>query len=274
MALVDNKKTPPKSLADISGKRFGSLVAQYPVFDGTRWRWHCVCDCGNTKDVIPPDLKRGMVKSCGCYRREFRKVDLTGLRFGRLTVLNVAKDDMKHHGQRWLCQCDCGKKIITRGDGLQSGHTKSCGCDNKRRTTHNESNTKLYSVWVEMKQRCENPNSDAYKYYGGRGIKVCDEWQDFEPFYKWAMENGYSTGLTIDRIDNNGGYSPSNCRWTTRLFQMSNRRNTVFLEYAGMRHTIREWCDITGKSYKKVYAEYQRGIPLEKNVRLKNTEWL
>ena len=172
MALVEEKdkckkenRVPPKSLSDISGNRYGRLVAEYPVFDGTRWRWHCKCDCGKSKDVIPPDLKRGMVKSCGCFRIDFRKKDLTGMRFNHLTVLRVADDDMKHHGQRWVCKCDCGKEVVIRCDGLQSGHTRSCGCENKRRETHGRSKTKLFKTWTAMKQRCQNVNCNHYKNY-------------------------------------------------------------------------------------------------------------
>ena len=260
-------------LDDLTGRRFGKLVAQYSFHDGERWRWHCVCDCGNTKDVIPPDLKRGMVKSCGCYRREFRKVDLTGKRFEHLTVIKAADDDMKHHGQKWICRCDCGNEVIVRSDGLQSGHTKSCGCFNKRRTTHGKSKTKLFKVWTEMKQRCFNPNAEEYDRYGGRGITVCEEWKSFEPFYEWAVANGYAEGLQIDRIDNDGDYCPENCRWTTRKVQMSNRRNTVYLEHEGAQHTIREWCDITGKTYREVYREYCTAIPTGPQTRTKVTAW-
>lgn len=247
-------------LEDLSGQRFGRLVAQYPVHDGTRWRWHCQCDCGNTKDVIPHDLKRGMVKSCGCYRRDFRKRDLTGQRFGRLTVLGVAEDDMKHHGQRWLCQCDCGNTVIVRCDGLVSGHTKGCGCENARRTTHGKADTKLFKVWTGMKQRCFNPKDHAYPNYGGRGITICAEWSnDFSAFYAWSMANGYKEGLSIDRMDVNGSYCPENCRWVTPLTQMNNTRRTVYIEYNGERTTIGNLARRYGLPYRVVYERYRSG---------------
>lgn len=252
-------------LEDLSGQRFGRLVAQYPVHDGTRWRWHCQCDCGNTKDVTPPDLKRGMVKSCGCYRRDFRKHDLAGQRFGRLTVLGVAEDDMKHHGQRWLCQCDCGNTVIVRSDGLVSGHTKGCGCENARRTTHGKADTKLFKVWTGMKQRCFNPKDYAYPNYGGRGVTICAEWSnDFSTFYEWSVTHGYKEGLSIDRIDVNGNYCPENCRWATPLQQMRNRRNTVYLEFEGSRHSLTEWSEITGIKRDTLDGRYRKGWPTER----------
>ena len=232
----------------IIGLRFGKLVVENIYRKDGKPFAHCVCDCGNTKEVYVPDLKRGMTKSCGCYRRDFRKVDLTGQRFNHLTVIRTADDDMKHHGQKWICRCDCGNEVTIRMDGLQSGHVKSCGCINRRRTTHGQAKTKLFKVWTSMKQRCQNPNDTRYKDYGARGITVCSEWQEFEPFYKWAFANGYEQNLTIDRVDNNGNYCPENCRWTTRKVQMSNRRNTVYLEYCGESKSISEWSSITGIS--------------------------
>lgn len=251
-------------LEDLSGQRFGRLVAQYPFHDGTRWRWHCQCDCGNTKDVIPPDLKRGMVKSCGCYRREFRKRDLTGQRFGRLTVLGIAEDDMKHHGQRWLCRCDCGNTVIVRSDGLVSGHTKGCGCENARRTTHGKADTKLFKVWTGMKQRCYNPIDHAYKDYGGRGIAVCDEWKnDFGAFYEWAVKSGYSDGLTVERKDVNGSYSPDNCCWASRFEQMQNTRKTIHVFIDGEETTLGALSRKTGIPYKTLYRKYIGGKTLD-----------
>lgn len=253
------EKRTPNNLSDLSGQRFGKLVAEYPFYDGVRWRWHCTCDCGNAKDVIPADLKRGMVKSCGCYRKNFRKIDLSGKRFGYLTVVSVAEDDNKHHGQKWVCKCDCGNMVVVRGDGLKSGHTKSCGCTNKRRTTHGKSNTRLFKVWTSMKQRCQNENDSKYNDYGGRGIKVCEEWSDFDCFFLWSSNNGYKEGLTIDRINNDGDYAPGNCRWTTRKIQMSNRRNTIYLEYNGEKRSLSEWSDIVGVKRKTLDSRYRKG---------------
>ena len=149
--------------------------------------------------------------------------DLTGMRFGRLIAI-------KYVGKsRWLCKCDCGGTKVTRASSLKSGYTKSCGCIGGH-TTHGLSHTRLYQTWCNMKSRCYREGSTHYAHYGGRGIKMCDEWKnDFKAFYDWAMANGYDPKargheLTIDRIDVDGDYTPDNCRWTDASTQCRNRR--------------------------------------------------
>ena len=165
-----------------------------------------------------------------------RKVkDLSGLRFGKLTAIAVDGRD-KNGNVTWLCNCDCGKSCVVTGVHMSSGHKKSCGClnssDGRRQrveTKHGKSNSRLYRVWATMKNRCHNPNTERYRYYGGRGITVCDEWRnDFQKFYEWAISNGYDENApfqqcTIDRIDNDKGYSPDNCRWVDMNAQRHNR---------------------------------------------------
>ena len=160
--------------------------------------------------------------------------DITGERFGRLVVLHRVPS-YKTGNARWLCQCDCGKQTIVRSGSLYSGGTKSCGClrsdnfqklGNARKKEHTDS--RQYNIWRSMKQRCHNPNNARYKDYGGRGITVCDEWlNSFEAFYKWSLSSGYRDDLSIDRIDNDKGYFPENCRWATAVEQYHNKRNTV-----------------------------------------------
>ena len=179
--------------------------------------------------------------------------DLSGQRFGRLVVLE--RTGSKNNRPLWLCKCDCGNEKIVSTSGLKSGDTKSCGClkqektieNNKNKTTHGKSKTKLYNVWFDIKRRCYNPKRENYKDYGGRGIKVCDEWKNnFEKFYNWANENGYKEGLSIDRIDVNGDYEPKNCRWVDNYAQANNKTNNFLITYNGETHTATEWSNIVG----------------------------
>lgn len=179
-------------------------------------------------------------------------IDLTGHRYGHLTVLSRAENVGRFSA--WECVCDCGNKTVVQSHHLRNGHTKSCGCYRKSgdsRRTHGMTNTRLHRIWAAMKARCCNENIPAYKYYGGRGITICDEWKDsFEKFYAWAVKSGYRDNLSIDRIDNNKGYSPENCRWATNKEQSNNQRSTRLLTYDGETHSLAEWADITGINYR------------------------
>lgn len=176
--------------------------------------------------------------------------DLTGKRFKRLYVKERFR---KNKITYYKCVCDCGKTVIVQHGHLTSGNTKSCGCYIKdiaknNFTKHNKSNINLYHVLNMMKQRCYNKNNKSYDRYGLRNILVCDEWLDkengFMNFYNWAINNGYQKGLTIDRIDVNGNYEPSNCRWVTQLEQQRNRTNNKKITYNNQTKTISEWSNI------------------------------
>ena len=183
-------------------------------------------------------------------------INLVGKRFGKLTVLEtLTEKENKTNRCYCICKCDCGKITKTRREQVLSGHTKSCGClqkeiARKSLTTHKLSRTRIYRIWWNIKRRCEANNQYTYKYYGGRGIKVCEEWlADFMNFYKWAMANGYREELTIDRIDVNGNYEPKNCRWEDMKVQSNNTRKNHFVEYKNEKHTIAEWSRILGLTY-------------------------
>lgn len=159
-------------------------------------------------------------------------VNMTGMSFGRLTVIERAEND-KLGNAKWLCKCDCGKTTVVLGRSLREGKTRSCGCmlseASKERMTklltkHGMSASKLYRVYMSMIERCEKPSCSEFHRYGGRGIMVCDEWKNNRnSFFKWALSNGYKEGLQIDRINNDGNYEPSNCRW---VLPIDNARNT------------------------------------------------
>lgn len=176
-------------------------------------------------------------------------IDLTGQKFGRLSVI-------KHLGSTYCeCKCECGNIVNVLTSNLKSGHTKSCGCLNKelskqRHFKHGKTQSRLYHIYHSIKDRCYNKNYKRYNDYGGRGIAVCDEWQDdFQAFYDWSINNGYKDNLTIDRINNNGNYEPNNCRWVGMKQQQRNKRNNRNFTINGETRCLSEWCDILGLRY-------------------------
>lgn len=194
-----------------------------------------------------------------------KAVDISGRRFGRLTAIRRA-ENAKCGRSRWLCVCDCGAETVVQTNSLVSGHTTSCGCYNGAcQTIHGKTNTRLFRIWSKMKSRCFCENDKDFKNYGGRGIRVCDEWKDdFLAFYTWSMENGYRDDLTIDRVCNDGPYAPWNCRWTDLSVQANNRRSNHVLVFGGASHTIHEWSQLLGMSEAALVKRMKYGWDVER----------
>lgn len=165
-----------------------------------------------------------------------------GERYNNLTVLEECKERDKYGSVQYKCICDCGNLRIVTSHNLRTNRIKSCGCLNHMGKTHGKTYTRLYRVYCGMKGRCYTKHNSSYPNYGGRGIKVCDEWlHDFMAFYNWALSNGYNDKLQIDRIDVNGNYEPNNCRWVDRKCNCNNKRNNVLLTYKGETMSMMEW---------------------------------
>lgn len=184
--------------------------------------------------------------------------DLISRRFGRLTVIGIEGVHTTPCGTKrrmWRCRCDCGKESVVAENNLKNGSTKSCGCWKANglrqyNTKHGGSNDRLYGIWKNMKRRCNSKNDKRYDTYGGKGIKVCNEWNDsYQSFKDWAYANGYNDSAefqecTLDRIDNNGDYEPNNCRWVDKVVQANNTSKNHYIEFNGTKMTIAEFARI------------------------------
>lgn len=201
-------------------------------------------------------------------------IDLTGRRFGRLVV--IEKSNKNKFGKwMWLCKCDCGNyKEVGGRELVRERGTKTCNNCPKDYSSyscykHGMTGTRLYQCYKLMKNRCYNAHNKRYYLYGDRGIKVCDEWlgeNGASNFIKWALDNGYNDQLTLDRIDNNKGYSPQNCRWATRKQQSNNLRNNLRFDINGEIHTLPEISEIYNIDYKLLYSRIRNGWDIHKAI--------
>lgn len=259
-------------MKDLHGMRFGRLEVlersenQITPNGTKKTMWKCKCDCGNIVIRSQQNLQTAKHPSCGCWKSEdvSKRLsgDLIGKKFNRLTVISLA--DKRNHQTRWKCKCDCGNECVVYGQYLKSGHTKSCGCYREevrptQQFKHGYRHTRIYGVYGKIKGRCCNPNNPSYPRYGGRGITICEEWMNSpESFCKWAYANGYDENAkygecTVDRIDNNKGYSPDNCRIVNEKIQANNRRSNLLIEHNGETKTLAEWRDYFGMTQSKAY---------------------
>lgn len=191
--------------------------------------------------------------------------NLVGKQFGQWSVIERAENN-KYGNSQWVCQCNCDAKTIQVILGYRLRNQSSVRCqlcanklNSEYHTKHGGKGTRLYSIWKGIKSRCNNPNNQAYEYYGAKGVRVCDEWKEsFETFKNWSVQNGYSDNLTIDRIDTNGNYEPSNCRWVSMEDQNKNKTSNVILTYNNESHTLSEWSQITGIHRKTIKSRIDR----------------
>lgn len=270
---VKRKKTEN----ELVGQKFGRLtvIGFSRSIDEANY-WNCECECGGLTEVKTNLLKSGQTRSCGCLQKEMRATsggnanidDKTGKKFGRLTAIEIS-----HKTETglivWRCSCECGTEShLVRAGALNSGEVKSCGCllvDQAKInfTKHGLSQIPEYAVWQGLKARCHNTNLSGYINYGGRGIIVCERWLDsFENFY--ADMGSRPKGYCIDRIDNDKGYSPENCRWADYFAQSRNRRNTIYVQHDGLTKSLAALAEQYGIVRKRLYYRVVvMGWPLE-----------
>lgn len=212
--------------------------------------------------------------------RDGRKIiDLTGQRIEHFVIIGKTEKTYKGKQPIWKCRCDCGQEFEKPSKYLKYGRTIDCGCGHNERvrknhTTHGMSGNgkkppRIYRIWATMKARCRYSTTNNYEHYGGRGIRVCDEWlgkEGFQKFYDWALKNGYNDNLTIDRIDVNGNYEPNNCRWVTFKVQENNRRNNTLVKYEGQIYTLSELSELLGIPEWKVSRMYKDSIIQRKSA--------
>ena len=251
---------------NLVGLKFGTLsVISVSKIENGSISYNCKCDCGKELVVTASNLRKGQLTHNDCpMRRSHNFQNLIGKRFGKLVVEEFA--GKRNKAVLWKCKCECGNETIVTANDLRVGHTKSCGClahQREKRADKSKwlSNSRIYKEYRSMLRRCSAEYHSPENYYD-RGIRVCDAWANedgFENFKQWALENGYSDELTLDRINVNGNYSPDNCRWATNKEQQNNRRNNIYIKIGDEVKTLKQWSEHFGLDYGMVKARYKRG---------------
>lgn len=244
-------------IKDISGMTFGLLTVLDRAENNkhNQWMCRCLCACGNITNVDKSALTAGRRKSCGCM------FDLTGKTFGQLTVLMQVENGTGNRVQ-YLVRCTCGKEKKSLALVLTSGNAVSCGCKRVGKPlSHGRSYTREYTIWGGMVKRCINPNTKHYDRYGGRGILICERWLKFENFFS---DMGESNGMTIERINNDGNYEPSNCKWVPMKTQARNRSNNHIIVFNGESHCIAVWAERIGLTTNAMKCRIYRGWTIER----------
>lgn len=266
-----------RDIKDYIGKRFGHLtvIGQAPKTHPCSNRFLFQCDCGVIFAQVPSNIIRGQKTSCGnCeysqshHNSEEKCKDLIGKRFGKLVVIDVIHKEYFSYKTMLLCQCDCGNTYEAAFYPLTHGQIKSCGCGRAKagfRDGRSKRNPNLYTLWAQMLSRCENPDNKWYYRYGGRGIKVCEEWHDYLKFEEWVESNGGKPkGMSLDRIDNNSDYCPENCKWSTQKEQTRNTNRNVNITYNGKTQCLSDWANELGVTFSTLEHRYHRGWDVER----------
>lgn len=268
-----NTWNPPQAPAVKPGDKFGRWTVVELIRDGGRWHLLCKCECGTQRRVRWDGVSSGANRSCGCIQRIDKP--LAGQRFGRW----LTGEAIRHPG-KWMvqCTCDCGETKLVRFDHLKAGKTVSCGCYAREQMAvvnlkHGDSRKRNgqkaapeFATWLSMRQRCYDPKNKAYRFYGARGITICDEWLKSYSSFLAHVGRKPSPEHSIERIDNNGNYEPGNVRWATRVEQCNNRRSSHFLDWNGKCQTMAQWGREVGIDPLTLSARLSRGWSAEKTL--------
>jgi hypothetical protein len=251
---------------DITGQVFGRWTVLSLDSTDRGSRWLCQCECGTRRVLEGRKLREGHSRSCGCLASELRKLQLAGQEFGRLVAIESV--GQRRGSELWRCACECGNETHVTATHLVHGRIRSCGCllretSRNLNTKHGQYQTPTYKTWQAMRDRCNNPNHRAFPNYGGRGIRVCDEWQSFAAFLEHVGERP-SDAHEIDRIDVNGNYEPGNVRWVTRKQNSRNRRWHRLLTAFGETLCVSEWAERMGIKVNSLMARLDHGWDIER----------